>query len=78
MDILNNFRRYIAPEFSVMDTSWISRLVSSAARERARHLEMMACAFVKETKIPVKYCELVEEHQIDKVVYYFRDKRTTK
>ena len=67
---------YVVPPFSAMDTSRIAQMVSKASRERARHLEMMAAAYLKETGVPVRHAELVESHQPDgSIVWYYRDKR---
>jgi hypothetical protein len=75
MKTIPQLLRYVVPPFSVMDTSWISQIVSKASKERARHIEMMAAAFIKETKIPVRHVELIEEHRLYGAVYYYRDKR---
>lgn len=76
MKIFTNIRRAIIPEFSVLDTSFCMRIVSSASRQRSEYLEKMAAAFRQECKIPIKYCELVEKHHSDgTIAYFYRDKR---
>lgn len=42
----------------------------------ARHLEMMAAAYMKATNIPPEECELVVEALPDKMVYRFQRRRT--
>jgi hypothetical protein len=50
----------------VRDFTW------KISRERQRHLEMMAAAFLKETKIPPRHVELVQRTEGDKVIFYYR------
>lgn len=42
----------------------------------ARHLEMMAAAYMKATNIPPEECELVVETLPDKIVYRFQRRQT--
>lgn len=71
-----NFGEIFEP-LGFLDRSVIGRFISEASRKRAIHLEMMAAAFLKETKIPVKYCECVESHGKDgSIRWFYRDRRT--
>lgn len=36
------------------------------------YLEMMAAAYLKETDIPIKECELVVEYSFNKIIYRFQ------